>query len=79
MYFIYGKSECGYTQKAMTHLKQKKMEFNFVNVHDFGGIPKVVTLLKNNSLIPKNVVWKTVPIILKDKKFIGGCDDLLKQ
>lgn len=63
---VYGREECGYTQKAISLLKQKNKKFIFENVNNLPLIKK--------QLVPS--YHKTVPIIFICGDFIGGYSEL---
>lgn len=76
MYTIYIKPECPYSQRAVNYLESNNVEYSVINVYDYGGKSNVVHALYNNNFLkdPNH----TVPIVYRNKKYIGGCNELLK-
>ena len=65
-WMVYGKRTCGYTIKSMNILKAKNIPYNFVDVSDSVMRAKII----------KQSGIKTVPVIYKGQRLIGGCSDL---
>ena len=63
---VYGKRTCGYTIKSMNLLRSKNIPYNFVDVSDSVMRTKII----------KQSGIKTVPVIYKGARLIGGCSDL---
>lgn len=63
---VNGKRTCGYTIKAMNLLKAKNVPFIFVDVADSVARDKIV----------RQSGMKTVPVIYKNGRLIGGYTDL---
>ena len=76
MYTLYIKPECPFCQKAIKFLDSKQLQYTRINVYDYGGKDKVVQDLYNKNFLKK--LQHTVPIVFKNKRYIGGCDDLLQ-
>ena len=65
-WIVNGKRTCGYTIKAMNLLKAKKILFTFVDVADSVARDKII----------RQSGMKTVPVIYKGSRLIGGYTDL---
>lgn len=76
MYTVYYKPECPWSQKALKFLDANKMKYVKINVYDFGGKENVVRELYNARYLPRYTNM-TVPIVFKNKKYIGGCTELM--
>ena len=63
---VYGKRTCGYTIKSMNMLKAKNIPFTFIDVSDSISRAKIV----------KQSGMKTVPVIYKGSRLVGGSSDL---
>ena len=70
---VLGRWSCPYTREALTVLKDKKMPYKFYDLEKSHN-KKLLNKLKNKGKVPQS--WNTVPIIIKQNKFIGGMDDL---
>ena len=63
---VYGKRTCGYTVRAMNLLRSKNIPYNFLDVSDSVTRAKII----------KQSGIKTVPVIYKGSRLIGGCSNL---
>ena len=70
---VLGRLSCPYTREALTVLNDKKMPYKFYDLEKSHN-KKLLNKLKNKGKVPQS--WNTVPIIIKQNKFIGGMDDL---
>lgn len=70
---VLGRMSCPYTREALTVLKDKKMPYKFYDLEKSSN-KKLLNKLKDKGKVPQS--WNTVPIIIKENKFIGGMDDL---
>jgi glutaredoxin len=78
-YIIFYKKTCIYCENALELLKRKNLNYRSYNVEKIGGIQTVLENLKaNKSQLNFDVSHKTVPIIFKHGKFIGGFTELNK-
>lgn len=68
MITIYGKPVCGFCTKAKTLADQYNVEYNYV---DLTQNPDKLDMIKQQG-------HKTVPVIFKEDKMIGGYEDFYK-
>ena len=71
-YSLYWKPKCPWSQKAHQLLTKRRKRVQVFDVDSIGGLQTV--LLRLN--LKKH---KTVPIVYKDDKFIGGFTELSKN
>lgn len=69
-WLIYGADWCGFCVKAKELLKKKGLKFTFINVDNFKDSRKLLKKWTKG--------YKTIPVIYKEGKFIGGFTDLQK-
>jgi glutaredoxin len=72
-YLVYGRNSCPYTQRALEALDEKKISYTYVDISDYQSEFFKLCAPK----IGKN--YKTVPVIFRQGKFIGGSDELMKH
>ncbi len=68
--FMYMRSTCGYSQRAMSLLRQKGVQFETV---DISAHPE-----RRQEMIDRSNGRTTVPEIFINGRHIGGCDDLME-
>lgn len=68
---VYSKNICPYCVKAKALLDAKKLQYDVINLDDFG--PE-----KKDEMIKKANGKKTVPQIFIGSTHVGGCDDLFE-
>ncbi len=66
---IYTTSYCPYCKKAKALLSSLSIPFEEVDVEHN---------MELRAQLSEKFQWKTVPMIVIDEKFIGGCDDLFR-
>ena len=73
MFYMISKEECRFCNKAKDLLKNKNLNFEYLDVDtlDEGRMDRI-------SRIAERLNHSTYPMIAHDNKFIGGCDDLQK-
>jgi glutaredoxin len=76
---VYIKPDCPFSIRAIQYLKQNRIPLKSQDVSKVGGIKSVVLKLKQDGFINKKLDVSTVPIVILDGKFIGGCSELLKM
>ena len=65
---VYGSPRCGYTVRAMKILEAKNIPFQFHNVE----------AVQDRNKIIQETGHRTIPVIFRNGKFLGGCSDLEK-
>ena len=78
MLIVFGKEYCPYCQNTKKMLKEKGCKYTYFPLEDVKN-NKLVTILRNLKLIPKN--HNTIPIVINYKHrkpiFIGGSDKIV--
>jgi len=67
--FMYMKPTCGYSQRAMSLLRQKGVKFDMV---DISAHPE-----RREAMLERSNGRTTVPELFINGRHIGGCDDLM--
>lgn len=72
-YTIYGSETCPFCVKAKELLNEKEIKYIYHDVKTYGTLKEALDYLAN---LTNN--QRTIPVIFKKDKFIGGYDDLKK-
>ena len=75
-FIVYGRMTCPYTREALETLKNKKKAFSFFDIEKDAKNKSKLDRLKATNKVPST--WQTVPVIIKQNRFLGGMDDLRK-
>ena len=75
-FIVYGRMTCPYTREALETLKNKKKPFSFFDIEKDDKNKSKLDQLKATNKVPST--WQTVPVIIKQNRFLGGMDDLRK-
>ena len=82
-YIIFYSDRCPYSNDAIDLLKQKNIVFKGYNINNIekinGSIKKIISYFIGNKSIDFNDNHKTIPIIFKYGKFLGGYTELCKD
>ena len=71
-YLVYGRNNCGFTQRALQLLDQSKLSYSYLDISDYQS--EFFQLCE-----PKIGKHKTVPVIFYQGEFIGGYDGLVEH
>ena len=77
-YIIFYVPECPFCRRALELLREKKVSYKGYNIHDIkGGMPRLLEMInKYADWFAFDKKHRTKPIIFKNKKFLGGADQL---
>lgn len=73
---IYSKPSCGYCNIAKRAMRDLDMEYKEYIVGKDSSKEEIEERVKSLGL---NITIKTVPQIFKDDKYIGGCEEFLRE
>lgn len=73
---IYTKQSCSFCIKAKQIFKRNNLEYTEYEIGQFHTKEEIQNRI---NALNVNVVVHTVPQIFIDGKYIGGCDELIKQ
>ena len=79
-FIIFYKKSCPYCMIALKKLRETNSKYKGYDINKIGGtdiLLKVFNEHKNE--LDFNSSHQTIPIIFYNKKFIGGCDELIKR
>lgn len=80
IFIIFYNEWCGYSQKALKLLKNEKLSFKGYIIDNIKGkLPRVLDRLnRGKDLTNFKEDHKTIPIIYRNGKFIGGYSELVE-